>query len=412
MELIDRLLGRPTLASLISQVRQYLLSQGVTVVEVLQEQREVVALRNGSSIRIFLGNLHHEYIKAKRGDRPGLVKFFLDGLLRDAAVAPGNYTEAKAMLLPVVRNAGALGVAMTARLRMADAKPISAIVRQQLVADLAMSLVIDSPSSMSYVTEDNLNTWNVTLDQAVEDALHNLRGLPEHGGWTEIFPGLWRGTWGDTYESSRILLPDLIHRLGVKDPVVMVPFRDVLLVTSAGNSPAIQHLVDLATGSLEQNTRWVSFELLRLNGTVWEHYVLTEHQTQLQELSKRNLAESYASQKQILDAHFQDQAIDLFVGTHQLVQTEGEGLSSYAVWSEGVDTLMPQADKVALVRPEHKEFKPFLVPWAVAQEHFGSFFEETDYAPTRFRLRKFPEPQAVESVRMVVEGSPRGGIQR
>ncbi|MCX2865244.1 hypothetical protein OOZ63_25790 [Paucibacter sp. PLA-PC-4] len=405
MDLIDRLLGRPTLTNLIRDVRRFMQAQGLAVVKVHPEQQEVVVERNGSPIRVYLGNLRHEYIKAKRRDRQSVLGGFLASIVNEDSAHPASYADARTMLLPVIRSIGALGVAMTAAIRNPDGKPMPAIVQRPLVADLAVSLVIDRPRSMSYVNIDHLADWNVSLEQAIDDALHNLRVLPEHGGWTQIHPGLWQGTWGDTYESSRILLPDLIHRLGVTDPVAMVPFRDVLLVTSQANVQAVQKIVDLAVGSIDNNTRWVSFELLRLNGVRWESYAPAEHQAQLQDLSKRNLADAYDSQKQILDAHFEAKEIDIYVGAHQLVQRDGDHLSSYAVWTEGIDILLPQADRIALVRPEHKEFSPLMISWSMAQEHFGEFFETTDYSPTRYMLKTFPEPQAIEAVRQLVEAN-------
>ena len=403
MEFIDRLLGRPTLHSLIRELGRYVRTQGVELVESLPAQMEVVVRRDGSSSRIYLGNLLDEYSKTKRRDRQSVVERFVSSIVTGNSDTPATYADAKPLLLPVVRSAAALGVAMSAGLRTAVDTDFPAIVQRPLVADLAVSLVVDRPNSMAYVNADNLRAWGVTLDQAFDDALHNLRALPEHGGWTEIFPGLWQGRWGDTYESSRILLPDLIYRLGINDPVAMVPFRDVLLVTSQSDARAIQHIVDLAAGSLDSNTRWVSFELLRLNCNSWERYVPVDHQAQLQDLSRRNIADAYAAQKQILDAHFTDRAIDIFVATHLLAQRDGEGLSSYTVWSESVDTLLPEADRVALVRPDNKEFVPLMVPWAMAKEHFGPFFESTDYTPTRFRLRGFPDVQAAEAVRRLTQ---------
>lgn len=399
MDFLDRLLGRPTLDSLIRQVSHQLRSQGLEVAEVLPNQKEIVARRQGDPIRIYLGNLFHDYARARRADRAGTIAGFLSGVVGDDAKSPTNYAQAKPLLLPVVRSSGAIGVAMTAGLRAPDGAAMPAIVHRHLVADLEVSLVVDRPRSMAYVNAENLKAWSVSFDQAFEDALQNLRGLREHGGWAEIHPGLWQGMWGDTYESSRLLLPDLIHRLGVSDPVAMVPFRDVLLVTSGGNAQGLKQLVEMAAGSADRNTRWVSFELLKLNGTLWESFAPPDHSATVRDLSKRNLADAYASQKQILDAHFQERGVDIFVASHSLAHKVGEGLSSYAVWSEGVDTLMPEADMVAFYRPDHKGSGQLILPWAVAQEHFGPFFEPTDYTPTRYRLRGFPQAQALEAVR-------------
>lgn len=77
------------------------------------------------------------------------------------------------------------------------------------------------------------------------------------------------GKWGDAYEASRILAPDLIHRLGVPEPVALVPFRNALLVTSARNPSGLKLMLQVAQTSLENNQRWLSFEPIRLNGERW-----------------------------------------------------------------------------------------------------------------------------------------------
>ncbi|WP_457424489.1 hypothetical protein [Roseateles sp. P5_E7] len=281
----------------------------------------------------------------------------------------------------------------------ADAPPGSEAAQRPLVADLRVALVIDLPDSMMYVQERSLACWGVTWEQALQDALDNLRGLPEHGGWSEIAPGVWSGAWGDTYESSRLLLPDLIYRLGIADQVAMAPFRNALLVTSAANGPGIHHIVQIAHDALDAQGRWVSFELLRLQGTTWTRFELSgDAAAQQAQMLVRSQAEDYEGQRQVLEGQHKAQNIDLFVASYTLMQKDGGPLTSYSVWSDGVDTLLPQAQSIVLLHRDGEDNWHTRLAWATVQEQFGHLMEPTDHVPARYRVRQFPDRAAVQAL--------------
>jgi len=179
--------------------------------------------------------------------------------------------------------------------------------------------------------------------------MDNLRALPEHGGWQQLAPGVWSDEWGDSYESSRMLLPDLVYRLGVADPVAMVPFRNALMVTNASNADGIEAMVTAAEANLERNRRWLSFKLLRLEGTQWtEMDVPSSTSEASRRLQLAQEATSYESQKELLDRLHEATGTDIFVASFTGLRREGVPLMSYAVWPEGVDTLLPATDLWAL----------------------------------------------------------------
>jgi hypothetical protein len=301
MSLFDRLFGKPTLEDVAREAVKWLRAAGFEKVDVDLQRGTIAAARGDSPCQIYLGNLLHDYRQAPRRERQSVLQRFLLGVMDSGP--PDRYDDVRARLMPVVRNAAYLGVTRLAALRDADASGALRIASKPLVADLVVALVVDSPTSMRYVNEETLEQWGIPFEAALEDALDNLRSLPEHGGWEAPEPGVWSGEWGDAYESSRLLLPDLIYRLGVAKPVAMVPFNGALLVTSADNDDGLRALARVAGQAAPENNRWLSFRLLRLDDRTWKELDAPEHSAaSLRELELENQGGAYASQKELLDA--------------------------------------------------------------------------------------------------------------
>ncbi len=397
MSFLDRLLGRPTLETLIQDVTRWLHSEGCTDIQAFPDRLEIKFQRRGSAHMVSLGNLRREYEKTPRGGRAALLQKFLSSVVIDDSL-PKDYATARPRLMPVVRSTGGMGIARQTGIA-GDAPAGSGPVHRPLVADVVVALVIDLPNSMMYVQERSLAEWGVTWEQALQDAIDNLRALPEHGGWREIAPGVWSGEWGDTYESSRLLIPDLIYRLGIGDPVAMVPFRSALLVTSAGNAAAITQLVQLAHDALDHQGRWVSFELLRLQGTQWTHFHASGDAADRQAVMRvRSQADDYEGQRQVLVGQFEASHEDVFVASCTLMRIDGGPVTSYSVWSEDVDTLLPQSDSVVLLYRDGEDNWHTRLAWATVLAQFGHLMERTDHVPARWRVRRFPDRAALRAL--------------
>jgi hypothetical protein len=70
---------------------------------------------------------------------------------------------------------------------------------------------------------------------------------------------------------------------------------------------------------------------------------------------------------------------------------------SYAVWSNGVDTYLPRAQKVVFL-DEGKECA--IVTWEQVERVVGHLLEPVeDLYPPRWRVREFPTSQQLEQLR-------------
>ncbi len=110
-----------------------------------------------------------------------------------------------------------------------------------LAGELLLAYVIDEGSSVGYLNERHLRTWNVTEAELHERALANLRGK----AWTP-YPGVLGAGKGallifnsrDGYDAARIVLPELFREFQASLPgtlVVGVPNRDFLIAFSDAN---------------------------------------------------------------------------------------------------------------------------------------------------------------------------------
>ncbi|WP_457424491.1 hypothetical protein [Roseateles sp. P5_E7] len=106
MSFLDRLLGRPTLDSLIRDTTRWLEGQGCTDIQAFPERLEVRASRRGGVHTISLSNLRRDYEQAPPGERQALLNKFLASLFVSDAM-PGSYAEARPKIMPVVRSTGA-----------------------------------------------------------------------------------------------------------------------------------------------------------------------------------------------------------------------------------------------------------------------------------------------------------------
>ena len=68
---------------------------------------------------------------------------------------------------------------------------------------------------------------------------------------------------------------------------------------------------------------------------------------------------------------------------------------SYAVWTESVESLLPQTDLVVF---GGMEGEPTMVPWSRVLEEVGHLLEPLDIYPPRYRVREFPSAEQLAAM--------------
>ena len=340
-------------------------------------------------------NLHHAYrayCGSDRASREAAIEGFVATLCASHQAAPERLSEARAMLRPLIRGRGVLEDVRLHQLRTNGREASFAPAWRPFGDDCAVLLALDYPESTSTLMSGPVESWGIALDDALAIARDNLRDITTDA-FVEVARGVYRGDWHDGYDASRALLPDLLHRAPVHGvPVFMIPTRDVLLVTSDKDDGGIARMLELSreaahTGRPVSPFMYCYHEGLRRFTPRQVHVV-----RRLAQLVLRYHKEDYDSQKAALDRLHKQEGSDVFVANYLLYGTKDDAgeMFSAATWTAGVESLLPQADRVVLVRPETGETR--IVPWQQITPLVGSLLEEEPMYPARYRTCGFPDP--------------------
>lgn len=351
---------------------------------------------------INLENGYRAYLAAPRAQRAQVLADFARSM--QAPALPASFAEARASLLPIIRGRGTLEYLRLLPETLPGDKPRPMIdAYAPFSGDSVIMLACDSERSIQTLTGGTLENWGVSFEAALAAAMDNLRDVSA-SSFEQVAPGIFVGAWNDAYETSRLLFPDLFYRLALGgEPVVMAPSRHKLLVASANSKEALLGMLALARIYVEQEGRQVSALMYRFeNGQPVEFISDDADVAQLAgELKKIFLMDDYHSQKQMLDKLNAKAKLDLFVASYKLLRSEDSGrIQSYGVWTDQVDTLLPEVDKVALVRYHEESGEPDtrVVEWAELRAHVKELQQSVPGYPTRYRLPQFPSRELLETL--------------
>lgn len=370
-------------------------------IEVDQAQFRLLIGADGKQI-FNLTNFYRDYCRVGRAERPQVMQAYLKSMM--AEELPSSFAAAKARLLPVLRSRSMIEYVALSATTDADAARLPAA--QPLSADAAIMLAFDTEHAMMTLTAATLAGWDVGFADALAAASDNLRDRTV-SCFDQIAPGLFLGTWNDSYDTSRLLFPDVLYQLGVAgEPVAMIPTRNRLLVASANDRDAQLAMIALARQFADEEGRQVSALMYHYQqGRPVEYLpVYPDVLARLSDWRRKILAEDYAGQKDMLAKAHAQAGVDVFVASFQVIASAESGReASFSVWTEDVDTLLPETDLVALVSTaeldgEKRTGPPKLVAWNDLLEATGPFAREADRYPVRYRPVNFPDKAAREAL--------------
>jgi Protein of unknown function (DUF1444) len=373
----------------------------------MKYDREQFVIERGSDGFINLANLYHEYCQSPRNQRGKVLDRFIRGCLGTSGFElPEDFADIHPDLLPVVRSRFYLeSVILQSRARGGEAV---AVPQQPIGEHLSLSLVYDLPQAMRSIIQDDLDKWCVSFYEAVEAARGNLEqmgnvafaSLQNEGG-----EGVYISATGDNYDASRLVMLDLVRKMPVRgDYIAMVPNRDTLVLTGSEDKAGLEMMCKIAEESF-QKPRPISTIALRLVGDEWESWLpepSSAGYAKFHELKLRTVGMEYNDQKELLDQIHEQTGQDLFVATFSAVQHKSTGrISSYSVWSDGVDTLLPETDDVVLLRPNPAADKLEVAAagsFERVRDVAGELMQPQGTYPERYRVLEFPSTDQLAEI--------------
>lgn len=402
MDLLNRLFskhfGPDDYAALVSKA---LTDAGVATV---RYDEKSFSLHGPDGLVLHLQNGYSRFCAAGKRDRHIVLMDFVSGFAAMASI-PADFATVKAHLLPVVRSAACFPLAQLQFQASGKAGAGPSVAAQRVADDLVVCLAYDAGGSVSYIGQESLDRWQVAFPEALTIARSNLRERTDPSWMAQPSPRLYVGQWGDSYESSRMLLTDLIHRLPLDgNPVVSVPSRNQLWVTGSKNAGGLDSTIKFCQKE-HFGAHPLSPHLFVLHDHQWASFIpgFKASRDSLRHIELRRAAADYGLQKGYLDAMNEKEGIDLFVASCTVYEESvTERQYSVCVWSKGVDSLLPLTDEVILlVDPETKD--RVSVKWSIAQSVVGHLMEkQDDLLPERYRVRSFPSQEEIAELRRVV----------
>lgn len=367
------------------------------------DQAEFRLLLGEDGKQIFnLNNFFRDYCRVDKAERKNVVQSYVKSML--VQDLPAAFADARGKLLPVLRSRSMIEYVALAVAGEGDAAKLPAA--RPFSADTAVMLAFDTEHSMMTLTGSSLRDWGVSFDTALAAAIDNLRDSTV-SSFEQVAPGLFLSSWNDAYDTSRLLFPDVLYQLGVGgEPVAMIPTRNRLLVASVNDSAAQLTMIHAARLFAEEEGRQLSALMYHyVDGRPVEfHPADPEVAGKLAEFRRKTLADDYAGQKDMLEKSHAKSGTDVFVASYQLIASRDTGReASFTVWTENVDTLLPEADLVALVSTAELEGggnggPPKLVAWRDLQATTGAFEQLPDRYPARYKPANFPGKAAREAL--------------
>lgn len=396
MKSIKRLLGRPDRDDFARIVIDALRQNGTSdPIEYDSRNFKLVVGGEPHQIHMYLTNAYEEYSNAARRERAGIVKHYAAGWMAMGADQP-SAEDALPTLLPVVRTRSYHDLF---RLRSsAEGTGAKDVPIQPLASHLAVSLACDLPDTIRYVVCDDLSRWDLSFETALDRARDNL--WERSGGKFESpVAGFYLSPWGDSYDTSRLFLHDLIWHLDVAgDHVAAVPDRGTLIVSGSEDYAGLAMMAKICEKT-QDLPRPVSSIPVILQGKQWCTYSPEQGHPEYESFKNLRIIEQgrdYAEQKSLLEAWCEKTGNDLFVAGYIATRNNKTGAyNSYCAWTEGIPTLLPFAEEVAFAAGDNLLGR---APWDHVRQVVAHLMIPTDMYPERFRVEDFPSRDQLAAI--------------
>ena len=341
---------------------------------------------------LYLANFYAMFCAAPASERHGIAVNTAQQWLQRPAGKPADFAAARTLLRPSVRSRAYYDAS---NLKMeAEGIPHRIEPFGTLGAHLALGLVLDYPQTVELVDADDLKKWNVTFEEALEIAKENLREAAVRS--FESRNGLYVSTWDDSYDATRILLPDLIKPLQVQGShVALLPHRNLLLVAGSEDTAALIAMTEAARKTFEQPQPICASPLLLENGQWIDWEVPAGHPAYgaFRLLQIQRMKADYEEQENLLNGVALRRNEEIFVSNFDAMRKKDSGeLITFTSWTDGVPSLLPEVDQICFVRVQSAKNIEGLgwVKWDEVMRIAPQLLERTEHYPPRWRAKQFP----------------------
>ena len=347
----------------------------------------------------YLNNLFQEMQGKPREKCHDFLKRYWEEM-RSREKVESSFDEARAILLPVLRPTT---YDHSIKVAVGIDKPFPPQVRVPITTCHRLGLALDYKMSLAEVRLEQLQKWNVTLEEALEAARANLKKLTS-APFAQVSPGVFRSPFNDCYDAARLWLTDVVRALPVKgQPVAFAPERNHLYVTGSEDAEGLHAAAKLAQAAL-QSPRWISGLAVLLTDDGWREFLPPpEHPAFgiLKELQVETRVREYTELKTYLEADHKRTGRDVFVAKAAgWKNPKTGGAHTISTWTRDVPTFLPRTDSVALVDtslPKERAVRA-IVPWDALQAIAAQRMTPQGLTPDYHFVETFPTEEELAAI--------------
>jgi hypothetical protein len=348
-------------------------------------------------VQVFLDNVYGESRGMTRAQqREQIVRLFRIMLTPDDA--DRTWEGARPRLRPVLRpvSFGQVGVA-------GMVPPIS----RAALPYLRELVVVDRTESMAYVTPEQVVTWGVSADEVFAAARANLDEIARRS-----LDGEWPGPDalirmidnGDGYYTSLLLAPGWLAGVSARVGAPMIAFvpdvRTVMLCALPSGDGDVARLYELIGKEYQDAVRSLSpvGYVAGEDGRVAPYVPTVDGHDRIaarRAVVTLALAE-YGAQTDWLRRQYEQAGVDVFVASLIAAAKPDEPPFTVATWTDGVATLLPEAEYLSFVREDASDL--LLIPWS-AVASLVELRPEPLLSPVRYRVDAWPAPSVMQRLR-------------
>ncbi len=353
---------------------------------------------------VFLGNIYNEYLKTAEADREAILVKFAQVARQSGSTLPDTLEKSRNHLFPKLRHPAYHSlVTLNARLKGETFPPPP---HHMITDHFRVNLVYDWGDYVQDVGKEDLEKWNISFNQALDIAKENLKALSSQP-FLKPFPGVYASPWKDSYDASRLVLPELFNGLELKGaPVVVMPTRDILLVSGSEDEKGLKMMAELVLDAFKES-RFLSGTALRRVENRWEVFLPSAgHPLRNDFMNAYTTMQNgdYQFQKQLLDKIYQKEGKAVMVSPYKLFTHGATGnIVSNGTWYKHMPTLLPVATHIVFYDEDGPADKRVLGPvrWEIVKKVAGDLLEGQELSPPRYLAKLYPTEEQI--VKMLEE---------
>ena len=246
--------------------------------------------------------------------------------------------------------------------------------------------------------------WGIEEQGVTERAQDHLREKSKHHPFLRLPSGIYRSSFGDGLDASRMLLPELWRDLlQGQNTFVAVPTSHEMLVAPQVLLPKLVEAIDKALGSEHprlQATIYQVSDSAILPANLQDPHPIAQPQ---RELRQTDVIHAYRNQEQDLDA------ASGVPGPIGLLHTQQGRSITFTIWTEGKSVVLPETDLIGFVDAKGKPL--------------GLYFRQTMpriselkgtavdiWGPRRIRYEGFPTLEQLERLERFADGEQMAAV--